>query len=395
MRLKRSGRQALPALDKDGRAIMSRLQYSAALSESSDPVVMPADELVRTLPNMRALVIDDTRSNLKHMQRVITEIGVRECHGYFDPVAAIAAAESTAFDIIVVDYLMPILNGLDVIRHLRGQPSHRTVPIVMVTGQVSEQVKLAAIEAGATDFLSKSVGRTELTARLRNLVKLSAVLHWMNSQASLLEHALSVATHKLLEREEEMILRLSRAMEYRDNDTGRHTFRVAVYSRIVAEELGLTAETCRSIYLAAPLHDVGKVAISDAILLKPGRLDPNEFARMQAHAAIGYEILAGSKSELIQLAAEIAGAHHERWNGSGYPSGLRGRLIPLAARIVAVADVFDALTTARPYKAAMPFEEALAYIESESGKHFDPTCVAAFHAGRRRIEEAARVYADR
>lgn len=373
---------------------MSGLQRRVGSPEGAGPVVVPGEEIVRALPDMRALVIDDTRSNLEHMRRVITEIGVRECHAHSDPVTAIAVAETTAFDIIVVDYLMPVLNGLDVIRHLRGQPSHRTVPIVMITGQVSEQVKLAAIEAGATDFLSKSVGRTELMARLRNLVKLSAALHWMNSQASLLEHALSAATHRLLEREEEMILRLSRAVEYRDNDTGGHTFRVAVYSRIIAEELGLPVDTCRSIYLAAPLHDVGKVAISDTILLKPGRLDPDEFTRIKTHAAIGHEILAGSKSELIQLAAEIAGSHHERWDGSGYPAGLRGRLIPLAARIVAVADVFDALTTVRPYKAAMPIEEALAYIENERGKHFDPICVAAFLAGRQRIEEAARLYAD-
>ncbi len=373
---------------------MNRLQHPAASPEYADPAVMSGDEIVRALPDMRALVIDDTQSNLDHLKQVITGIGLRECHGYSDPVVAIAAAGTTAFDLIVVDYLMPVLTGLDVIRHLRGQPNHRTVPIVMITGQISEQVKLAAIEAGATDFLSKSVGRTELTARLRNLVKLSAALHWMNSQASLLEHALNVATHKLLEREEEMILRLSRAVEYRDNDTGSHTVRVAVYSRIIAEELGLSADTCRSIYLAAPLHDVGKVAISDTILLKPGRLDPDEFTRIKSHAAIGHEILAGSKSELIQLAAEIAGAHHERWDGSGYPAGLRGRLIPLAARIVAVADVFDALTTERPYKAAMPFEEALAYIESERGKHFDPTCVSAFLSGRQRIEDAARLYAD-
>ncbi|GJD30268.1 Cyclic di-GMP phosphodiesterase response regulator RpfG [Methylobacterium adhaesivum] len=374
---------------------MSRSWHPAAPLKGADPEAMPVDAIVRALPTMRALVIDDMQSNLDHMLRVIGEVGDLECHGYSDPVAAIAAAGTTAFDLIVVDYVMPTLNGLDVIRHLREQPKHRTVPIVMVTGRVSEDVRLAAIETGATDFLSKSVGRTELKVRLRNLVQLSAAFHWMNSQASLLEHALRAATRKLLEREEEMILRLSRAVEYRDNDTGGHTLRVAMYSRIIAEELGLPPDTCRSIYLAAPLHDVGKVAISDMVLRKPGRLDPEEFTLIKSHAAIGHEILAGSKSELIQLAAEIAGSHHERWDGTGYPAGLRGRLIPLAARIVAVADVFDALTTVRPYKAAMPIDEAVAYIESEGGKHFDPTCVAAFLAGRGRIQDAARAYADR
>ncbi|MCJ2036211.1 HD domain-containing phosphohydrolase [Methylobacterium sp. J-068] len=359
------------------------------------PVVMRAETIGRVLPAMRALVIDDSRANLGHLQALIRSVSDVTCHGFTDPVAAIAAAGETAFDIVVVDYLMPIMDGLDVIRHLRRQPTHASIPIVMVTGRVNEAVKLAAIEAGATDFLSKSVGQTELKARLRNLIQLSASLRWVNDQAAWLEHALSVATHELLEREEEMILRLSRAVEYRDNDTGGHTLRVAAYSRIIAEELGLPPDTCRSIYLAAPLHDVGKVAIPDAILLKPGRLDPEEFIRIQGHAALGHEILAGSRSGLIQLAAEIAGAHHERWDGSGYPAGLRGRLIPLAARIVAVADVFDALTTVRPYKAAQSFDEALAHIESERGKHFDPTCVQAFLAGRRRILEAKHAYADR
>lgn len=202
---------------------MSRSWHPAAPLKGADPEAMPVDAIVRALPTMRALVIDDMQSNLDHMLRVIGEVGDLECHGYSDPVAAIAAAGTTAFDLIVVDYVMPTLNGLDVIRHLREQPKHRTVPIVMVTGRVSEDVRLAAIETGATDFLSKSVGRTELKARLRNLVQLSAAFHWMNSQASLLEHALRAATRKLLEREEEMILRLSRAVEYRDNDTGGHT----------------------------------------------------------------------------------------------------------------------------------------------------------------------------
>jgi putative two-component system response regulator len=182
------------------------------------------------------------------------------------------------------------------------------------------------------------------------------------------------------EREEEIIFRLALAVEYRDNDTGDHTWRVARYSRIVAEGLGLAPDFCRNLYLAAPLHDVGKVGIPDGVLLKPGRLDPDEFALVQTHTAIGRRILGGSASELIRLAAEVAEAHHEKWDGSGYPRGLAGAAIPLAARIVAVADVFDALTTQRPYKAAMSFEAARACIRAESGRHFDPACVAAFCA---------------
>jgi putative two-component system response regulator len=180
------------------------------------------------------------------------------------------------------------------------------------------------------------------------------------------------------EREEEIIFRLSLAVEYRDNDTGDHTWRVARYSELMAEALGLPADACRRLYLAAPLHDVGKVAIPDGVLLKPGKLDPEEFALIRTHAEIGRRILGDSESELIRLAAEIAGAHHEKWDGSGYPEGLAGEAIPLAARIVAVADVFDALTTQRPYKTAMSFSEARGLIRAESGRHFDPACVAAF-----------------
>lgn len=168
------------------------------------------------------------------------------------------------------------------------------------------------------------------------------------------------------------------AVEYRDNDTGDHTWRVARYSQIIAEAMGLPEEFCRCLYLAAPLHDVGKVAVPDGILLKKGRLDEAEFAVIRTHPVVGRRILGDSGSELICLAAEIAEAHHEKWDGSGYPHGLVGEAIPLSARIVAVADVFDALTTVRPYKGAMAFEEALGCIQVDSGRHFDPACVAAF-----------------
>ena len=193
----------------------------------------------------------------------------------------------------------------------------------------------------------------ELTVRLRNVIRLAKAVRRLAEQAAWLDGEVEAALRHMREREEEIIFRLALAVEYRDNDTGDHTWRVARYSQIVAEALGLPPEACRSLYLAAPLHDVGKVGIPDGILLKPGRLDPDEFALIKTHAAIGQRILGGSASELIRLAAEIAASHHERWDGSGYPEGLAGDEIPLAARIVAVADVFDALTTSRPYKEAM------------------------------------------
>jgi putative two-component system response regulator len=248
----------------------------------------------------------------------------------------------------------------------------------MITSIQTDAIRMKALEAGATDFLPKRPQAMEMNIRLRNLIKLGVAVRKLSDRAADLASEVAAATRKLQEREEEIILRLALAVEYRDNDTGEHTLRVAKYSRIIAEELGLPPRLCRDIYLAAPLHDVGKVAIPDSILLKPGRLNDDEMATIRTHAAIGGRILANSHCELIQLGATIANAHHERWDGSGYPNGLKQLQIPIAARIVTVADVFDALTTKRPYKEAMPLPVARKYLEEKRELEFDPACVDAF-----------------
>lgn len=339
----------------------------------------------------RALIVDDSVSMLSHLKSLVESTSDLCCFAYADPVQALEAARGTTFDIALIDYNMPVLDGIELIRCLREMPDYAQVPIVMITTSVDEDVRIRALEAGATDFLPKSPLAAELKVRVRNLIRMSSAVRKLNDQATSLAQDVEAATRALLVREEEMIFRLSLALEYRDNDTGGHTLRVAAYSRIIAERLGLRPATCRAIFLASPLHDVGKVAIPDSILLKPGRLDAEEFEVIKDHAAIGERILGGSSSDLIQLAAEIAGGHHERFDGSGYPLGLSGRMIPLAARIVAIADVFDALTTERPYKTAMSIEDAFAYIENERARHFDPTCVDAFMAGR---DEIVRIKLD-
>ena len=327
---------------------------------------------------MDALLVDDSATmRLRQMLEAKPDVSVTD---YADPAAALVEAQMRAFDIVLVDYHMPAMDGIAFIQRMRTIPHYAQVPIAMVTSDISDAVRLAALEAGATDFLDKSMRGVEQTVRLRNLIRLAKAVRRLAEQAAWLDGEVEAALRHMREREEEIIFRLSLAVEYRDNDTGDHTWRVARYSQIVAEALGLPAEACRNLYLAAPLHDVGKVAIPNGILLKPGRLDPDEFALIKTHATIGQRILGGSSSELIRLAAEIAEAHHEKWDGSGYPKGLAGDAIPLAARIVAVADVFDALTTQRPYKEAMPFEAALACIRADSGRHFDPACVKAFCA---------------
>jgi putative two-component system response regulator len=326
----------------------------------------------------QALLVDDSRSALDFLKRLIEADGLVQATAYLDPLQAIATARERDFDIVLVDYEMPKMDGITFIRELRSLPKFADIPIVMVTSIQTDEVRLKALEAGATDFLPKRPQAMEMNVRLRNLIKLGAAVRKLNNQAAHLAIEVAAATQKLQEREEEIILRLALAVEYRDNDTGEHTLRVAKYSRIIAEELGLSPRLCRDIYLAAPLHDVGKVAIPDGILLKPGKLDGDEMAIIRTHAAIGGRILADSHCELIQLGAIIAGNHHERWDGSGYPNGLKQLEIPIAARIVTVADVFDALTTKRPYKEAMPLLKAREYLEDKKEIEFDPACVDAF-----------------
>jgi putative two-component system response regulator len=326
----------------------------------------------------QALLVDDSRSVLDFLKRLIEADGLVQTTAFLDPLQAIAAAREHDFDIVLVDYEMPKMDGITFIRELRALPKFADIPIVMVTSIQTDEVRLKALEAGATDFLPKRPQAMEMNVRLRNLIKLGAAVRKLNDRAAHLAIEVAAATQKLQEREEEIILRLALAVEYRDNDTGEHTLRVAKYSRIIAEELGLSPRLCRDIYLAAPLHDVGKVAIPDGILLKPGKLDGDEMAIIRTHAAIGGRILADSHCELIQLGAIIAGNHHERWDGSGYPNGLKQLEIPIAARIVTVADVFDALTTKRPYKEAMPLLKAREYLEDKKEIEFDPACVDAF-----------------
>ncbi|MCK1281624.1 response regulator [Bradyrhizobium sp. 61] len=326
----------------------------------------------------QALLVDDSRSVLNFLKRHIEADGLVEATTFLDPVEALACARERVFDLVLVDYEMPHMDGISFIRAFRALPGCADIPIAMITSRQTDDVKMEALQVGATDFLPKQPQSVEMTVRLRNLVRLGAAVRKQNDRAADLASAVAAATQKLGEREEEIILRLALAVEYRDNDTGEHTLRVARYSRIIAEQLGLPPRLCRDIYLAAPLHDVGKVAIPDHILLKPGRLSDDEMAVIRTHATIGEKILADSSCELIQLGAQIAAGHHERWDGAGYPNGLQANEIPVAARVVAVADVFDALTTRRPYKEPMPLDVARDYLVENQGRQFDPACVEAF-----------------
>jgi len=327
---------------------------------------------------MRILIVDDSRSSLAFLAQQVGELGQFEIETLLDPVVAVARSVDVQFDLVITDNVMPKMDGVELTKRLRQSEKHRRVPIVMVTSDIDRASRLAAIDAGANDFLPKPFDSLELKARIRNLLALREAQIELADRANWLLREVEIATRHVVEREEELIWRLARAIEYRDGDTGEHVSRVAQISRLIGESLGLAAERCRMIYLAAPLHDIGKIGIADAILSKPGKLTPAEITAMREHVTIGARILERGSSELIRVAELIAQSHHERWDGKGYPDQLSGTDIPIEARIVAIADVFDALCSVRPYKPAWPIDSARAEIVKGSGTQFDPRCVMAF-----------------
>jgi len=275
--------------------------------------------------------------------------------------------------------MMPEMDGFEVMEHLKPLIlSDDYLPILVLTADHTEITKRKALAGGAKDFLTKPFDREELSLRLGNLLQTRYLHCQLQSQNEVLEDKVQERTQDLEKAQLETLQRLALAAEYRDDDTGLHTRRVGLTAARIAEALGLPTDHVALILCAAPLHDVGKIGISDTILLKPGKLTDEEFATMRQHTVIGAGILSGSTSLWLQLAEEIAISHHERWDGKGYPNGLSGEDIPLVGRIVAVADVFDALTHERPYKKAWPVGEALAEIESQVGKQFDERVVKAF-----------------
>ncbi len=327
---------------------------------------------------MRVLVVDDSATTLLLLSQIVRSIGA-EPVTYDDPSKALIDLSAVDIDMAVVDYEMPgNVDGVELIKRLRAIARFEDLPIVMVTASDQSAIRYAALNAGATDFLRKPIDAIEVKARLRNLLKLREAQNKLRDKVSWLADEVATATRELVEREEEIIYRLSRAAEYRDTETGSHIARMARYCLLIAEGMGLGADQCRTLYLAAPMHDIGKIAVADSILLKPGKLSPEERAVMEHHTLHGYKILADSKSPLISIAAEIAVSHHEWWDGTGYPNRRQGSEIPLFGRIAAIADVFDALTSERPYKPAWPAEEARQAIIDASGTHFDPECVTAF-----------------
>lgn len=325
------------------------------------------------------LIVDDEDANIKLIHRLLDSHGYRYILSTADPREVLAICKSHAVDLILLDLNMPYMDGYQVMQQLFGSLGDNTPPILVVTAQISAEFKKKAFDHGARDYLTKPFDINEVVARARNLLQMKLLHDRLLKQNEILEIKVAERTHEIYSTRMEIVRRLGRAAEYRDNETGLHIVRMSKISEMLGMACGMNNYLCDLLLNASPMHDIGKIGIPDSILLKPGKLDPDEWEIMKTHTIIGANILSGGDSELLSMAREIALSHHEKWDGSGYPTGLRGDAIPLVGRIVAVADVFDALTSERPYKKAWSVDDAVAFMNQQSGQHFDPLVIRYFN----------------
>ncbi len=326
---------------------------------------------------MRIFVVENDPDTVGLIERAVGRLPDCSATVYGDPSSVTEGLDKLGFDLALIGSHARG-SGLTFMARLRRVGAHAQTPIVIMTGPHDRpETRVDAFEAGATDVMMKPLEPVEFRVRLRNLLELRQGQLAMADRAASFKAAVMSATDKLKAREREIVLRLCRAVDYHDADTSDHLGRMAHYCYIIAQELGFPQETCEFLHLAAHMHDIGKIGVSTAILQKPAKLTPEERAEMEQHTLFGEKILEGSSSPLIQLAAIIAASHHEKWDGGGYPRGLKGDDIPIAGRIAAVADVFDALTSKRSYKQAWPLEDSRQFLIEQRGKHFDPACVDA------------------
>ena len=326
--------------------------------------------------NMRIISIDDNKTNLLIIESYAKILNL-EIESFLNPKEALEASFEKEYDLVIVDYMMPEINGLEFIQSFRQ--NNQSTPIIMLTAVGDDMnLQIKALEYGANDFLSKPINAPAFKARIINMLKLRKSQLLLQDKALLLQDEVKLATIRLKESEYETLQMLGKTAEFKDPETNAHTQRVAYYCKLLARAYGLDENLQDIIFYASPFHDLGKIGIPDNILLKPGKLDDDEFSIMKNHAKIGYEILKGSKSKYLKAGGVIAYNHHEKYDGTGYPNGLKGESIPIFGRITAIADVFDALTSSRPYKKAWSLEEAFDFLIEEKSVHFDPKLVDLF-----------------
>lgn len=361
----------------------------------------------------KIMIVDDETVNIKVTRKYLEKAGYTNFITLTDPRQAMDVINESAPDLVMLDIVMPDVSGLEILEKIREEERYENLPVVILTASADPETKHTALQLGATDFLAKPVDASELIPRVRNMLIVKAHHDNLEAHAERLELAVQQRTVELAMSRKHVIECLARAAEYRDDDTGRHIIRVGMYAGIIAEELGYSEEYCDQIEQAAQLHDVGKIAIPDAILKKKGRLDEDEYELMKKHCLFGHRIirplngqdksilrshpelgariLSVETSEVIRMAARIALTHHEKFDGTGYPIGLAGEDIPIEGRITTVADVFDALSSARPYKKPFPRAKCYEIMRGESGTHFDPVVLDAFF---RRADEIVAIQLD-
>jgi putative two-component system response regulator len=369
----------------------------ARISEVVQQAGAPVLEGIATPRSSRILVVDDEARNVKLMGSLLRAQGYLVDSAAHGEEALVAVTQSRP-DLILLDVMMPGINGFEVATRLKANPHTKSIPIIMVTSLDDRASRLSALDAGAEDFLTKPIDRAELWGRVRNLLRLKEYADLLGDQARVLEDQVNERTDQLTKSYRDTIAALTRASSYRDEETGAHVQRISFYCVELAQALRLNAEFCDCIRYASPMHDVGKIAIPDRVLLKAGPLDAGEWAIMKTHSALGAKMLEGGDSPYLQMGREIALGHHERWDGTGYPNRLVGEATPLAARLMSIADVYDALRSARPYKTPYDHETAVTVITAGDGRtnpsHFDPAVLAAFVRSQSHLQEIYATFAD-
>jgi len=377
---------------------------AASAARSSDWAIASNDESLRA---SKVMIVDDEPINVKLAQKYLSLGGYHKFVTTTESRDAVALVNSEQPDVLLLDIMMPHVSGLDILATLRADKPWAQLPIVILTASNDAETKRRALELGASDFLSKPVDPSELIPRIHNVLTVKKHYDHLQHYSHQLESEVLERTAELAKSRQEVIQCLARAADFRDDDTGRHVLRVGRYARLIAEQMGWSGDALNMIEQAAQLHDIGKIGIPDSILLKPGKLTEDEFSVMKnhsvygqaitqglpdhemnllrGHAELGSQLLAKSDSPILAMAAVISISHHERWDGGGYPRGVAGEAIPLEGRITAVADVFDALSSKRPYKPAFPLEECFRILEEGRGTHFDPRVLDAFFACEQEI----------
>ena len=338
------------------------------------------------LPKQSILIVDDTPDNIELLAQILKgEYRVRVASNGEKALQIVCSPEPP--DLILLDIMMPGMSGLEVCRRLKANPDRRHIPIIFVTAMSADADEELGLGLGAVDYITKPISPAIVRARVRTHLALY-------DQSRELERMVRQRTQELQVTRRQIIRRLGRAAEFKDNETGNHVLRMSHYARLIAVAYGLGSEASDIILNTAPMHDIGKIGIPDTILLKPGRLDERDWQVMRQHPVMGAEIIGQHENELLETARIIALSHHEKWDGSGYPYGLAGEAIPIEGRIVAIADVFDALVSARPYKTAYSVEDSMAYMNSQAGQHFDPELLQAFRQALPDILKIKEVYSE-